>query len=94
MNIRSESIQARTLSALMIVFVLGVGTVNAQEHSIGDGGTLDKESAARLFPAKSPYSPYAGRNFPTRPLFGDTHLHTSLSLDAGMTGCILGPEDA
>jgi hypothetical protein len=78
----------------MIVFVFGVGSVNSQEQSIGDGGTLDKESAARLFPAKSPYSPYAGRNFPTRPLFGDTHLHTSLSLDAGMTGCILGPEDA
>ncbi len=94
MNIKSESIQARTLSALMIVFVLGVGSVNGQEHSIADGGTLDKESAARLFPAKSPYSPYAGRNFPTRPLFGDTHLHTSLSLDAGMTGCIVGPEEA
>jgi hypothetical protein len=68
--------------------------VSGQEHSIVDGGTLTKESAERLFPAKRPYSPYAGRNFPTRPLFGDTHLHTSLSLDAGMVGCILGPEDA
>ena len=30
------------------------------------------------------YSPYAGRGFPSRPLFGDSHLHTSLSTDAGV----------
>ena len=48
-----------------------------------DVGTLDKEQAAKSFPSKSPYSPYAGRDFPTRPLFGDTHTHTSFSMDAG-----------
>lgn len=58
-----------------------------------DIGTLDKESAAKTFP-KPPYSPYAGRNFPTRPLFGDTHLHTSFSMDAGAFGARLGPKDA
>ncbi len=40
------------------------------------------------------YSPYAGRNFPTRVLWGDTHLHTNLSLDARAFGVILGPEEA
>ncbi|MCA8978549.1 MAG: DUF3604 domain-containing protein [Planctomycetes bacterium] len=40
------------------------------------------------------YSPYAGRNFPNRPLWGDTHLHTNLSMDAGLFGNRLGPEDA
>lgn len=29
------------------------------------------------------FSPYAGRNFPTRVLWGDTHLHTEVSVDAG-----------
>lgn len=43
---------------------------------------------------KSPYSPNAGRNFPDRPLFGETHLHTTLSFDAGTFGAILGPRDA
>jgi hypothetical protein len=41
-----------------------------------------------------PYSPNAGRNFPDRPLFGETHLHTTLSFDAGTFGAILGPRDA
>jgi hypothetical protein len=40
------------------------------------------------------YSPYAGKYFPTRPLWGDTHLHTNLSLDARAFGVTLGPEQA
>ncbi len=58
-----------------------------------DVGTLDKEQAAKAFPSKSPYSPYAGRDFPTRPFFGDTHLHTSFSFDAGAFGARIGPAD-
>ncbi len=56
-------------------------------------GTIDPAAADKLFP-KAPYSPYAGRNFPTRPFFGDTHLHTSYSMDAGAFGCRLAPKDA
>ena len=44
--------------------------------------------------AKKPYSPYAGRGFPTMVLWGDTHLHTSNSLDARAMGATLGPEEA
>ena len=43
---------------------------------------------------RRPYSPYAGRNYPTRPFFGDTHLHTAFSIDAGAFGARLGPPDA
>ena len=66
----------------------------AAEQPITDVGTLDETSAEEAFPAKPPYSPYAGRNFPTRPFFGDTHVHTSFSMDAGAFGCRLGPRDA
>ncbi len=52
------------------------------------------EAAARAFAAKRPYSPYAGRSFPTQPFFGDTHLHTSFSFDAGAFGARLGPREA
>jgi hypothetical protein len=67
---------------------------HSQDHVATDGGTLDKETAAAVHPSKPNYSPYAGRNFPTRPLFGDTHLHTSFSFDAGMFGARLAPADA
>ncbi len=40
------------------------------------------------------FSPYANRNFPSRPFFGDTHVHSSVSMDAGAIGNRLGPEEA
>jgi hypothetical protein len=40
------------------------------------------------------YSPYPEQSFPDRVFFGDTHLHTAYSTDAGMVGANLGPEDA
>jgi hypothetical protein len=43
---------------------------------------------------KPAYSPYANRAFPTRPFFGETHLHTSFSMDAGAFGARLDPRDA
>src|SRR6266516_6899960 len=66
----------------------------AEDQHPSDVGTLDMGAAEKLFPAKRPYSPYAGRDFPTRPFFGDTHLHTSFSFDAGAFGARLGPSDA
>jgi hypothetical protein len=40
------------------------------------------------------YSPYAKRAIATRPLWGDSHLHTSLSMDAGLFGNRLSPREA
>lgn len=45
------------------------------------------------------YSPYVTDNareggFADNLLWGDTHLHTRFSMDAGMFGTVLGPEDA
>jgi hypothetical protein len=56
-------------------------------------GVVTEEDVKGVFKAPG-YSPYAGRNFPTRVLWGDTHLHTNLSLDARAFGVILGPEEA
>ena len=55
--------------------------------------TPSKESLSNLYPGKA-YSPYAQRSFPSRPLWGDTHLHTGLSVDAGLFGARLGLEEA
>jgi hypothetical protein len=40
------------------------------------------------------YSPYVEEDYPNRVLYGDTHLHTAYSTDAGMVGATLTPEDA
>ncbi len=40
------------------------------------------------------YSPYLYQAYPRQVYWGDTHLHTSYSTDAGMLGNRLGPEDA
>ena len=39
-------------------------------------------------------SPYAFRKYPDRVLFGDMHVHTNLSPDAGLVGTSLTVEDA
>jgi len=52
-----------------------------------------RESLSDLYPGQA-YSPYAERSFPSRPLWGDSHLHTGLSVDAGLFGARLGPEEA
>ena len=54
---------------------------------------IDKDTGAKLFPKQS-YSPAAGHNYPTHVYWGDTHVHTSYSMDAGAAGARLGPKDA
>jgi hypothetical protein len=45
--------------------------------------------------AEASYSPYVGRDYPTNVYFGDTHLHTSISLDAfGDGNTTVGPNEA
>ena len=48
----------------------------AQEYSTAQGDT-------EVILAPDAFSPYAGRDFPQRPLWGDSHLHTMVSVDAG-----------
>jgi len=55
--------------------------------------TPSKESLSDIYPGKA-YSPYAQRNFPDRVFWGDTHLHTALSVDAGLFGARLGLDEA
>jgi hypothetical protein len=58
-----------------------------------DIGSTDVEMLKGLYPGKA-YSPYAKRSFPNKVLWGETHLHTGISLDAGLFGNTLMPVDA
>ncbi len=40
------------------------------------------------------YSPYANTTHATNVYWGDSHLHTGFSLDAGLFGNTLEPDDA
>ena len=87
--------RARTLRDSALAAILAGSLmlpVFAAEQS--DIGTADKATLEKVYPSKAGYSPYAGRNFPTLPLFGDTHLHTAFSMDAGAFGARLTPMDA
>ena len=53
----------------------------------------DAEVLSREYTGKT-YSPYAERDFATGVYFGDTHLHTNLSMDAGAFGNRLGLDPA
>ena len=68
--------------------VLGAMLAQAQ-----DAGMPDPVQLKSLYPGKA-FSPYARRSFPNNVYWGETHLHTGLSLDAGLFGNILGHEDA
>jgi hypothetical protein len=83
-----------TLRMLSFVVAAIAAPAFAADPATGDAGSHDAKKVEKAFATKPNYSPYAGRNFPTRPLFGDTHLHTAVSFDAGAFGARLSPSDA
>jgi hypothetical protein len=58
-----------------------------------DIGSATKPKLSGIYTGKA-YSPYAKRTFPERPFWGDSHVHTSLSMDAGGFGNRLSPRQA
>ena len=81
-----------TMSSKGLLLMLGLSMLAPTVYA-NDAGTPDPEFMSKLYPGKT-YSPYAQRSFPSNVYWGDTHLHTGLSLDAGLFGNVLGHEDA
>jgi Protein of unknown function (DUF3604) len=84
-----NKIAATSIATLGLLIALSVPALAIAQEPPPPAQELEKS-----FPKKPPYSPYAGRHFPERVYWGDTHLHTSFSMDAGAFGCRLGPRDA
>ena len=85
--------QSKPIITLVVGIVLALTVpLTAQDADpVGITPTLDDVSNESM---KRPYSPYAGRGFPTQVYWGDTHVHTNNSLDARGFGCTIGPEEA
>jgi Protein of unknown function (DUF3604) len=79
------------LISITVIMTLGL---SLSAFSSGGGLVTDDEASLSGAARTEPYSPYAQRNFPNRPLWGDTHLHTAISFDAGAFGARLLPPDA
>ena len=79
-----------------LVSITVLMTLGLSQTAFSEGGGLvtDDESSLSGAAITEPYSPYAQRNFPNLPLWGDTHLHTAISFDAGAFGARLLPPDA
>jgi len=75
----------KLLAVLFALLVLTAAPCLAQEF------TVHKDSHSGKV---EHYSPYIDQHFPQQVYFGDTHLHTSWSADAGLAGATLGPEFA
>jgi hypothetical protein len=74
--------------------VLGVSVLMAAFPAAAqDTGDANPETLSSAYTGKA-YSPYAKRSFPEHPLWGDSHLHTALSMDAGLFGNRLSPREA
>jgi hypothetical protein len=78
--------KAVTVLRSALLFALAVGS--AAPALAFEGEVLPQD----LEPERV-YSPYAGRAYPDRVLFGDLHFHTKLSVDAGLVGTSLSASD-
>ena len=86
---------SKTLFLLAITAVLLPSAAVAEDKKLGGQvGEMSLTAEDVSLFKREHFSPYAGRKFPNRPLWGDTHLHTSNSLDARAFGVTLDPAQA
>lgn len=87
---RDMKLESRDMNRILFFLVASTSLAFAV-NGVAQDIILEKEKAAL---GKKEYSPYLEHGYPNRVYFGDTHLHTSYSTDAGMLGNRLGPEEA
>jgi len=86
-----------------VVLALAIGLAFTSKLGLAEPARVVDEAGEKPYaapvkgevtPAARGYSPYAGRKYPTRVYWGDTHHHTANSGDAFAAGDRLTPEDS
>ena len=80
--------------AVLIGSGAALGAFAQEQDPVPDRESLENAFSKRGVREERPYSPYSAMAYPTHVYWGDTHLHTSYSMDAGAFGARLGPRDA
>ena len=86
----SKAMNCKPVFPLVVLFLIALVLARPTE---AQDIPPNEDAIRRALPEKS-YSPYADRSYATNVYWGDTHLHTSFSFDAGSFGNRLGPEKA
>jgi hypothetical protein len=86
----NKHVQLLTAAIAMLV-VLAPAHLRAAESSMGSDFAIDRDNAPVIH---ENYSPFVGDDYPDRVFWGETHVHTSYSYDAGLVGNTLGPDQA
>jgi len=88
------------LSSALISTLLLVGCNSDKKNTVSTTNKVSSKSIATVTTLKDSrdkrdsYAPYNKDNFPKNVYFGDTHLHTAYSTDAGLFGATIGPDEA
>jgi hypothetical protein len=81
------------LTATILAGVSLAALASCSKHADKIAATGDAGSVAAKV-AEGGYLPDANRKYPERVLWGDEHVHTAWSADAGLAGSTWGPEEA
>jgi len=82
---------AVSLFCLIVISAVAIPVSAQDEQTMGVDFAVSRDE---VLDAQPIYSPYVGQSHPDRVYWGDTHVHTSYSWDAGLVGNTLGPDEA
>ena len=83
--------ESATITAVLMFALLAEHALAQNDQVTGVDFAVSKENVPQK---ELIYSPYVGQSYPDRVFWGDSHLHTSYSWDAGLVGNTLGPDEA